>query len=57
MPAQKRSRFGAAIGRAAPASFIQTYKTILAKQGGILVEAPTQLLKASCLKPPNAIHC
>ena len=51
MPAQKRSRFGAAIGRAAPASFIQTYKTILAKQGGILVEAPTQLLKATQRNP------
>ena len=51
MPTQKRSRFGAAIGRAAPASFIQTYKTILAKQGGILVEAPTQLLKATQRNP------
>lgn len=37
MPIQQKSRFGAAIGRAAPAALIKTYKNILAKLGGILV--------------------
>ena len=50
-PAKSWSRYGASIGRAAPATFIKRYSFILAKLGGVLIKVPPQLLKATQRNP------
>ena len=48
---KSRPGFGASIHRAAPAAFLKAYSYMLSKFGGVLINAPTNQLKATQRNP------
>ena len=48
---KSRPGFGASIHRAAPAAFLKAYSYMLSKFGGVLINAPTNKLKATQRNP------